>query len=123
MRMIPCMAGCAGPTLRSMSRVSCAPGRDAVTGALASGLSGMVCDISIWRHQWLPISERIVLSERMAPEGLVHENGFQIRVAGDWNPEHAPDFAQEPVSACPERRHRMVLGIRLLHWNLHSESM
>src|SRR5262245_33771236 len=48
--MIPCMAGCAGPILRSISRVS----RSA--GSLGVGSVSMICDRSPTTRQKLPLS-------------------------------------------------------------------
>src|SRR5207253_1034013 len=114
MRMIPCIAGCAGPTLSSMSRVSSASEAAAAAG---TELSGMVRGMAVWPDQWLPFVDRIVFSQRMTDELLVSQNALQVRVSSESDAEHVPHFALEPVRARPERRLRIDLRVVLLQRN------
>src|SRR5436190_24358938 len=98
MRMIPCMAGCAGPTLRSISRVSsCSEQPREVWfgsgGGMARGMAVRRCRC----YQGLAPVDRVVFSERMANELLVHENPLQVRMSSEADAEHVTSFPLEPV--------------------------
>src|SRR5262245_18481384 len=98
MRMIPCIAGCAGPAFRSMSRVSSAP---AAAAGVAAELSGVIRGIAVWPDQWLPFVDGIVFSQCVTDELLVHQNALQVRVSSESDPEHVPHFALEPIGDRP----------------------
>src|SRR6267143_3073578 len=111
-RMIPCIAGWAGPTptcrfwlplpvpLPSPSMNS-----RRVVPAMAVLVRGT--------DQRLPPVDRLVLAQWVADELLVHEEPHQIRVAAEPQAEHVPHLALEPVRDGPEadgaRHDRIVL--------------
>src|SRR5262245_241000 len=100
MRMIPCMAGWAGPTptvtfwfpppvpLPSPSMNSRTVGDATSDPGPDEGLAAV---------------DGIVLAQGVAHELLVHEQAAGIGMSGEAHPEHVPHFALEPVGASPER--------------------
>src|SRR3989338_11212111 len=51
----------------------------------------------------LSFTDGIVLAQRVPLELLVHEDAARVRVAGEADAEHVPDFPLEPVRRRPER--------------------
>src|SRR5437867_10921398 len=100
-RMIPCMAGCAGPTLRSMSLVSSSRGVRLGASDRSTGGVAFVTNLVDWPYQGLPLVDRKVFSERMADELGVHQDALQVRMSPEPDPEHVPDLPLEPVSTGP----------------------
>ena len=101
MRMIPCMAGCAGPTLRSMSRVSSGP--ECPSAFRQVRLRESRAPLVDWADQGLPFVDWIILAERMADELLAHQDAFQAR----WPRKRIPNMSQTSRSsqlAPPTRR-------------------
>src|SRR5215471_4729793 len=120
-RMIPCIAGCAGPTLRSMSRVS----RSAVVSDVSCDSKG----IASWAwlidraDQRLALPDRIIFAQRMALKALVHEDAFQGGMSAEGDSKHVPDFALQPVGSRPQRREGIDFGIRFRHRNHQAQPM
>src|SRR3990172_8712526 len=105
MRMMPCIAGCAGPTLRSISRVS-----------------SFGCSILVVRsYQWLALLDRVVFPQRMPFESVVHQDPLQVRMSAEADPEHVPHLALEPVGASPEGSERVDFRVLLVYRNLDAQ--
>src|SRR5881628_3347887 len=139
-RMIPCMAGCCGPTPSCMgwvpppvpapspsmnSRVVVGPeGATSITRLPRASRRGFALPSSdLGADQRLTAIDRIVLPERVADELLVEQQALQVRMAGEAHPEHVPHLALEPVGNGPEaagrRHHRVVFR----HTHLHAQTM
>src|SRR5262249_34245108 len=122
-RMIPCMAGWAGPMptwtfwgplpvpLPSPSMNS-----RRVVSAIAPSLARRA-------DQRLAAVDRIVLPQRMAHELFVHEKPARIRVILELHPEHVPRLALEPVGDGPEHDSARDAGVVLVHAHLQPEPM
>src|SRR5687768_17198021 len=103
MRMMPCMAGCCGPTPSCMVWLpppapALAPSpsmnsRRVTLSAIASGLRS---------DERLPSVDRVVLAQRMAHELLVQEQPTQVGMVLESDAEHVPHFTLEPVRDRPE---------------------
>src|SRR5437867_3045400 len=110
MRMIPCIAGCAGPMLRSISRVSSWWGGQSCPQPAFSRLDPLesgsatsgplrLSTISLGHilvdrpNQGLALFDRIVLAQRVTLKPCVHEYALQVRMPPEADPEHVPYLA------------------------------
>src|SRR2546426_4732896 len=140
MRMIPCMAGCCGPTPSCMgwvplpvpapspsmnSRVVVGPdGATSITGSPRTARCGFALPRSdLGADQGLTAVDRIVLPKRMADELLVEEQALEVRMAGEAHAEHVPHLALEPVGDGPEAGGRRHHGVVLDDADLHAQAM
>src|SRR5262245_59813458 len=101
-RMMPCMAGCAGPipTCRFSVRLPVplpSPSMNARVVVSAMGLS-----LLPGADQRLAAVDGIVLAQRVADELLVHQQAPQIGMAVEADPEHVPHLTLEPVGDRPQ---------------------
>src|SRR3990172_4856426 len=71
----------------------------------------------------LSLVDRVVLSERMADELVVHQDALQIRMSVEADAEHVPDLPLEPVRTGPHRRQGIDLRIRFFDRDLDSQPM
>src|SRR5215469_183677 len=143
MRMMPCIAGCAGPMLmcrcsvpsplpapspRNSSRVvRSAMLRVPLASSLLDRAVSPVRSRQARPHasdprpdQRLPAVDGIVLAERMALELLVEQEAARIGMPLEADAEHVPHLALEPVGDGPEDGrggHRRVV---LLHPHLEA---
>src|SRR5712692_4497136 len=110
-RMMPCIAGCAGPM--PTCRFWLPPPVPLPSPSMNSrrAVSAMALLVR-GTDQGLPPLDRVVLAQRVTDELLVHEEAPRVRVAGEAHPEHVPHLALEPVRDRPERdgaRHDRVV--------------
>src|SRR6058998_1921817 len=116
MRMIPCIAGCAGPT--PTCRFWGPPPVPLPSPSMNS--RRVVCAIALgrWSDERLTPVDRIVLPQGMAHELLVHEQPSQVRMRLEADAEHVPHLALEPVRDRPEGHGGRNAGIVLVHAHL-----
>src|SRR3989338_2591573 len=116
--MMPCIAGWEGPMFRNMCLVSVAVVEVMATSGVRCTVYGVrytvhrspytpvdrtVCGSVLGRRtdERLSFTDGIVLAQRVPLELLVHEDAVQVRVAGESDAEHVPDFPLEPVPPRP----------------------
>src|SRR5262249_23687854 len=122
MRMIPCMAGCAGPmpTVRFCPVPVPLPSPSMISRRVVAGATSISNPRA---DQRLTPSDRVVLAQRMADELFVHQKPAQVRVAVEADAEHVPPVALEPVGDRPERDGRRHHGIVLLDAHLDAHAL
>src|SRR6266571_6778377 len=107
MRMMPCIAGCAGPMPTWMFWLPAPVPAPSPSMNSRRAVSGMRTD------ERLAAVDRIVLAQRVADELLVHQEAPGVGMAVEAHAEHVPHLALEPVGDRPEgggrRHHRVVL--------------
>src|SRR5216117_3407277 len=111
-RMIPCMAGCAGPTPTCRFWLPL-PVPLPSPSMNSRRVVSAIAPLGRRTDQRLAPVDRVVLPERMTDELLVHQQAPQVGMAREAHAEHVPDFALEPVGDRPEvdggRHHGVVL--------------
>src|SRR5262245_40498990 len=120
MRMIPCMAGCAGPIPMCIfwEPPPVPPPSPSMNSRVVVPRAPSATALRLRPDQGLTSVDRIVLPQRMARELLVHEEAAQVGMAGEADPEHVPHLALEPVGDGPEGDGAGHDGVVLVHRHL-----
>src|SRR6266704_6794327 len=119
-RMIPCMAGCAGPT---PTRRFWLP-LPVPLPSPSMNSRCVVCAITVLARrtdQRLAPVDRVVLPQRVTDELLVHEQTPQVGMAREAHAEHVPDLALEPVGDGPEVDGGRYQGVVLVDPHFQSQ--
>src|SRR6266446_3885519 len=101
MRMMPCMAGCAGPMLTcrcSLPPPTAVPSPKNSSRVARSAISGL----DRRPDERLSPSDGVVLAQRVADELLIEEEAPQVRMTLEADAEHVPHLPLEPVGDGPE---------------------
>src|SRR6266568_6777269 len=111
MRMMPCMAGCAGPRLTK--RFWLPPPAPGPSPRNRSRVVLSVIALDVGPDEGLAAFDGVVLPERVADERFVEQQAPQVGMPLEPDAEHVPDLPLEPVGDGPEpgrrRHHRRVL--------------
>src|SRR4051794_13253512 len=111
MRMMPCMAGWAGPT--PIWRFCWPPEPvPAPSPSMKSRRTGSGLTLLLRPDQRLAAVDRVVLAKGVSHELLVHQQAARVGMAAEADAEHVPHLALEPVGDGPQvhgRRHRRVV--------------
>src|SRR2546421_12946454 len=127
-RSVPCVAGCCGPKLITIScserpgSIEAARSPKEATGMASSwarpvartprvgsvAMLGLHFALAALQDDEVvalaPAAERVILAEREAAVVFRHEDPLEIRVALELDPEHVEHFALAPVGRVPHGR-------------------
>src|SRR5437899_4998764 len=121
MRMIPCMAGWAGPRLTYRCWLpSPVPGIPPSPRKSSRALLSAI-GLNFRPDQGLAARDGVVLPQRMPHELLVQEQAAEIGMALEADAEHVPHLALEPVGDGPERGGRGHPRVVLVHRHLEAD--
>src|SRR5262245_54562062 len=123
MRMMPCMAGWAGPTptCRFWPLPVPLPSPSMNARVVVSAMRDL--RLLPGADQRLAAVDGVVLAQRVAGELLVHQQPAQIGVAGKADPEHVPHLALEPVGDGPQVDRGGHLRVVLVHPHLDAQAV
>src|SRR5262245_35124186 len=120
MRMMPCIAGWAGPTPTVrfwLPPPVPLPSPSMNSRTVGSAMSDPRAD------EGLATLDRVVLAQGMPDELLVHEEAPRIRMAGEAHAEHVPHLALEPVRDGPEGHRGGHDGVVLVEADLDAQTV
>src|SRR5579872_4644999 len=129
--MVPCEAGCDGPICSSMissagsaASIFCDQRAGSDMTTLLLRRPQRLHDWIDLRNQRLALLKRIILSQRMADEGIVEQDAAQVGMAVELDAEQIVAFALEPVGRLPDRIHaRRPCIVARTDPNLHAQPM
>src|SRR5213593_236003 len=122
MRMMPCMAGWAGPMFTC--RCSLPPSTAAPSPRNSSRVvRSAILRLDLRADERLAPIDGVVLAQRVADKLLVEEEAPQIRMTLEADAEHVPHLSLEPVGDGPESAGGGHPRVVLLHPHLEADAV